>query len=188
MEKLVYGKGDNDEDYPKTKVLDGKIVWRCPFYSRWIDMLTRAYSPNHKKRFPTYKGTSVCTEWLKFSNFKKWMESKDWEDNELDKDILGVSKVYSPETCVFVSQMINSFIITSGKNSKTMIGTTLHKNGRFKARIKNPFIGKEEHLGYFKNELDAHTAWKRRKHELSFKVAETQSNPLITKALTTRYI
>ena len=151
-------------------------------------MLTRAYCPKLLKRFPAYKGTTVCEEWLIFTNFKRWMEGKEWDGKDLDKDILDDSKIYSPQTCNFVSRMINTFITPSGKVSNTMIGTYLHKSGKFQSNVGNPFSGKMEYLGLFERELDAHLAWKVRKHELSFKIAETQSNSLITKALTTRYL
>ena len=75
-------------------------------------MLQRCYSESHLVRQPTYKGCSVCEEWLTFSNFKSWMEQQDWEGKQLDKDLLVYkNKIYSPETCVFVSSVINSFFV-----------------------------------------------------------------------------
>ena len=124
--KLVCGVGINNADYVVTVYEtigyeNGKqkrrVVWRCPFYSRWNDMLARCYTTSYKQRFPTYEGCYVCKEWLIFSNFKAWMEKQDWEGKELDKDLLvSRNKVYSPETCVFVDKRVNLFLTESSAN------------------------------------------------------------------------
>ena len=76
---------------------------------------------------PTYKGCSVSEEWLRFSNFKRWMEKQDWDGKQLDKDILFEgNKVYSAETCVFVTSVVNSFTSDSGaKRGEWLIGVSL---------------------------------------------------------------
>lgn len=82
--KLVYGVGINDADYPTTQreKVNGewKITWRCLYYDRWVSMLTRCYSSKCHEKQPTYKGCSVCDEWLTFSNFRKWMEQQTGRD------------------------------------------------------------------------------------------------------------
>jgi hypothetical protein len=52
--KLVYGVGVNDANYNvnKYEIIDGKqkLIWACPFYIKWRDMLKRCYSEVlHKK-------------------------------------------------------------------------------------------------------------------------------------------
>lgn len=46
--KLVFGVGINDADYNvyKTGIVDGKqtVLWICPFYRKWKDMMMRCYS------------------------------------------------------------------------------------------------------------------------------------------------
>ena len=106
--KLVYGVGINDAEYVVVKReevgnVDGKrkrkTVWRCPFYKTWSSMLRRCYSTKYQERCPTYMGCSVSEEWHTFSVFRNWMESQDWQDTQLDKDLLVEgNKVYSPET------------------------------------------------------------------------------------------
>jgi len=115
MRSSVYGIGINDADYRvvKQECINGKSrqTWMCPFYRKWKDMLKRCYSKRFHESRPTYKGCTVCEEWLTFSNFKSWMEKQDWEGKHLDKDLLiEDNKVYSPETCIFISPEVNTFI------------------------------------------------------------------------------
>ena len=196
--KLVYGVGINDADYVVKKmetievngVLKQRLVWECPYYRAWKDMLTRCYSSKYQERNPTYKGCSVSEEWLRFSNFRRWLESQDWEGLQLDKDLLFAgNKVYSKETCVFVSGMVNSFTIDRGASrGEWGIGVNWDKKkGKFKSRCCNPFTKKQEHLGIFTCELEAHQAWLKRKLELAYLLAEEQTDERVGKALIERY-
>jgi len=194
--RLVCGVGVNDVDYKITEnaTVDGKQkqVWICPFYRTWKSMLVRCYDEKYQSKYPTYIGRSVCEEWLSFSNFKLWMEQQDWEGKQLDKDLLKEgNKVYSPEYCIFVDSKINNFVIDSGAaRGEYMIGVSWNKNvSKFASDCRNPFTGKGEHLGYFTNELDAHLAWEKRKHELACQLAESElvSDPRLAEALRTRY-
>ena len=177
---LVCGVGINDADYKikKSEMVNGKWkdVWNCPFYYRWLGMLKRCYYEKTQIKQPTYVGCVTCDEWHLFSNFKKWMEVQDWEGKDLDKDLLiEGNKLYSPDTCVFVASLVNRFIIDRGNyRGDLMLGVTLREDGAFRARCQNPFTKKREHLGYFSNELDAHLAWKKRKHELAVQLAESE--------------
>ena len=135
MRKLVWNIGINDADYSvekKTSWYENgkqkqKRVWVCPFYEKWRPMLQRCYSEKFQNKRPTYKGCSVCQEWLTFSNFKAWMEQQDWYGKELDKDILFPgNKIYSPDTCIFVDQGVNKFLIESNAaRGKYMVGVHL---------------------------------------------------------------
>ena len=196
--KLVYGVGINDADYVverrETIEVNGvrkrTLVWWCPYYRVWKDMLTRCYSAKNQERLPTYKGCSVSEEWLRFSNFRRWMEEQDWEGMHLDKDILFKgNKVYSAETCVFVSGALNSFTIDSGASrGEWLIGVSWHKaSSKFRSSCCNPFTKKQEHLGLFLNEQKAHQAWLKRKLELAHLLAEEQADGRVAKALIERY-
>lgn len=196
-DRLVCGVGVNDAGYNVYgyETVDGKCkcVWICPFYRTWKSMVERCYSEKYQSKRPTYKGCSVCGEWLTFSNFKSWMKQQDWEGKQLDKDILKEeNKVYCPEYCIFVDRSINSFVTDSGAaRGDYMIGVSWYKrHDKFISQCSNPFTGKEEYLGYFINELDAHLAWKKRKHELACMLAESElvSDPRLAEALRTRYI
>lgn len=85
--------------------IDGK---QTKIYSTWSSMITRCYNKNNQTRQPTYIGCSVCEEWHNFQNFAKWMNEMDYEGKQLDKDIkIKGNKVYSPNTCMFVSHSEN---------------------------------------------------------------------------------
>lgn len=194
---LVRGVGINDADYNVCEhiVVDGKCktITKCPFYRVWTSILERCYSDKFHQTNPTYRDCKVCDEWLIFSNFKRWMETQDWRGKHLDKDLLVEgNKVYSPDTCIFVNQIINSFV-TDRKNDRGqyMIGVNWHKRtGKFVSQCSNPFIGRQEHLGLFTNELDAHLAWKARKHELACILADSEycNDPRLAQVLRTKYL
>ncbi len=196
MNKLVFGVGVNDLGY-KTHVYEyvtknggkrsRKCVFICKYYSAWKHMLERCYSEKYLESYPSYIGTSVCSEWLYASEFKKWMEQQDWDGKCLDKDIIVPrSKLYSPDTCAFVLQATNNFVIAS--RGKYPIGVNLDTStSRYKARCGNPFTGEQEYLGLFSTTEEAHEAWRRRKHELAQLVAATESDPRVVEALKKRY-
>lgn len=197
--KLVYGVGINDADYVVAKYettgyVDGKqkqkLVWICPYYRAWKSMLQRCYSYKFQERWLTYKDCSVSEEWLTFSNFKRWMEGQDWEGMQLDKDILFEgNKVYSKETCVFVTHNVNSFTLDCGASKgEWLIGVYWDKGaGKFKSMCSNPFTKKREHIGYFTCEQEAHQAWLKRKLELAHELSAIQTDERVAKALTERY-
>lgn len=197
--KLVFGVGINDADYAVVKYetigyVNGKQkrkqVWTCPYYRVWTDMLRRCYSAKWQERNPTYVSCKVSDAWLAFSAFKNWMEKQQWEGNQLDKDLLFEgNKIYSAETCVFVTQMVNSFTIERGAaRGDWLLGVDLHKQTeKFRSRCNNPFTNKNEHLGLFANEQEAHQAWSKRKLELAHELAATQTDPRVAEALIKRY-
>ena len=195
MKKLVYGVGVNDLPY-RTQVWEWvtenggkrirKLVFLCKYYSSWKNMLQRCYSEKFLESNPSYSGTSVCSEWLYASAFKRWMEQQDLDGKSLDKDIISPgSKLYSPDTCAFVLPATNTFVIASdASRGEYPIGVCLLKRtGRYKAQCQNPFTEKTEHLGYFSTPEEAHEAWRKRKHELAQLVAATEADPRIVEAL-----
>lgn len=199
MRKLVYGVGVNDADYVvqrwgTTGYVDGKrkrkLVWVCPFYKTWQDMLARCLSKKFKVKYPTYKNVTCCDEWLTFSNFKSWMVQQDWVGKQLDKDIIVPdNKVYNPKTCAFVSGIANNFITArNASRGAWPLGVCWHKNDKkYHAGCCNPFTKKQEHLGSFITPEEAHEAWRKRKHALAQLVAELETDPRVAEALKKRY-
>lgn len=175
---LVCGVGINDAWYITRSDINGRTV-KCPFYKKWSSMLNRCYSEKCQNKQSTYKGCTVCDEWLTFSNFKSWMIKQEWKGNALDKDILiQGNKIYSPETCLFVSQSINNLMSydkeTNGAYPK---GVTHHKGaGKFAARFG--LNGEKKYLGLFETKDIAYQAYKEHKLNHIKAIAENQKEPL----------
>ena len=196
---LLFGIGVNDADYVKQKFealgyVDGKQkqkrVWICPYYQTWKHMLERCYSARYQELYPTYKGCTVSKEWLTFSNFKAWMEKQNFEGLQIDKDLLIVgNKVYSEDTCIFVSPMVNNFARDQGaRRGGWLIGVSWNKEkAKFQAECSNPLTKKSNFLGYFTCEQQAHQAWLKRKNELAHELAAIQTDSRVAEALLKRY-
>lgn len=190
MRELVCGFGVNDADYVVKPTVNGKQV-KCPFYTVWKSMLERCYSEEYLRKRPSYRGCFVCSDWLYFTKFKKWMQSQPWHGKQIDKDlIVDGNKEYSPYFCAFVSQPTNSFATDRKSNCGELpVGVDFHSgNRKFQARCSNPFSGKRENLGYFNCPKKAHEAWRSRKHELALQLADLQSDPRVSAALRVRYL
>lgn len=191
MDRLVYGVGINDANYVVSKydssgsgaTRQNKLIWRCPFYMKWVAMLKRCYGKLGD--YPSYKTCYVCNEWLIFSNFRAWMNEQDWEGRELDKDVLVKgNKVYSPDTCVFVESRINKFILCEHNSPSDLTMRSDRNNYRVKY-----YDGKSsKSLRSFDSQEEAYTAWLSYKHDLACKLAETQSDLRVANALRTRYL
>ena len=81
-------------------------------HDSWNSMMKRCYGRNKYGNKDKY----VCDEWLNFQNYAEWYYenyySIDKERMELDKDILVKgNNIYSPDTCIFVPQRINSLFV-----------------------------------------------------------------------------
>lgn len=184
--KLIFGLGVCDSGQHQA-MLSGRPT---RVYQIWYAMFRRCYGNRDIKARPTYIDCTVCDEWRSFQTFADWYYAnypKDGGNYQLDKDlkILG-NKVYSPETCLFVSRQVNMFTIDCGaKRGDLMIGVSIRKDsGMFVAQCGNPSIKrKNEYLGQFESELQAHLAWRKRKSELAYELAMTQENPEVADAL-----
>lgn len=192
--KLVYGIGISDADsqaYKFCEETNRKVaVGPCPFYTKWMNMLTRCYSPNYHRKQPTYIGSSVDERWHRLSNFKSWMQTQDWEGKQLDKDILFPgNKIYSPETCVFVELKVNVF--TTERNSKRgelPIGVSQSKGStKYIAECRSVVSKGKKYLGAFDTPEEAHAVWLAFKLEQAYILAAEQTDPRVAKALIDRY-
>ena len=162
--KAVHGVGVNDATYRTSPAIDGGRVW-CPAYITWKDMINRAFSEKYHAKHKTYTGVTVCHDWLKFSNFRKWWIDNHVEGWQVDKDVLTDNRVYSPDTCLLIPSWLNKFITNSSSiRGEFPIGVSFHKlTGMFVAQCGNPASGKREHIGLFKTPEEAHMEWVKRK-------------------------
>ena len=137
-------------------------------YALWQRMLKRCYSTTFKKRRPTYEGCEVSDKFKSYEYFYEWCNKQVGFGNEgfeLDKDLLiKGNKVYNENTCIFIPSEINTLLTKrEASRGEQPIGVYWSKtNKAFRAMVsKNK--GKQEHLGYFKTELEAFKAYKKAK-------------------------
>ena len=177
-ERRVYGIGYLGEGKYKSSK-NGKPT---KVYGVWNNMLERCYDKKYQQKHPTYKGCKVCDEWLNFQNFAKWFENNYYEiENErmhLDKDILVKhNKIYSPDTCIYVPQTVNSlFTKRDNDRGESIIGVSSYKNGKYRVQcsIINPETGKSKnkHLGYYETQEKAFEIYKYYKEKNIKEVAD----------------
>lgn len=193
--KLICGVGINDADYnvQEYEVINGKRknLWICPFYTKWCNIINRCYSDNYHKQYPTYRGCTVSEEWKTFSNFKAWMETQDWKDKCLDKDILFKgNKIYSSNTCVFVTNAVNLFFVDRSRyRGKFPLGVSI-KGQSYTATCSDPFKRSTGYVGIYPTPEEAHLAWKARKHQYAVELAECTCvmDERVRQVLLTRYL
>lgn len=186
--KLVYGIGINDADYVIAPKINGKQV-PCKVYGVWKGMLQRCYDSKSLEKCPTYLGCSVDKDWHNFMNFRSWVLTQDFEGKQLDKDLLYPgNKVYSKDTCVFISKALNTFMTErTASRGQLPLGVSIEGN-KFRAYCNNPFTKTQKRLGNFNTPEEAHLAWKKYKNELALEYAKLETDPRIIKALETRYL
>lgn len=144
-------------------------------YYTWSGMIKRCYGNGNK--YPTYKEVIVCEEWHNFQNFAKWYDENYYEvEGEtmcLDKDILiKGNKIYSPNTCVFAPQGINTlFTKRQNDRGKHPIGVTLGRSGKYEVwcNIK----GRQKYESSYDNVEDAFNKYKLTKEFEIKRVADT---------------
>ena len=164
-EKNVYKVGYLGEGDYKVKE-NGKIT---RYYETWHGMLRRCYDEKYHKKHPTYKDCVASEKFHNFQNFSEWDDENYYEiEGErmcLDKDILFKhNKIYSPETCLYVPQIINNlFVKSDSKRGNNPIGVSLRGNEyRTECQIFNPETrkSKKEYLGYYDTQEKAFEVYK----------------------------
>ena len=123
-------------------------------------MINRCHCPKFQARQPTYVGCSVDERWWSFMAFRAWyLEQAPKPGEQLDKDFLGDGKLYSPETCCFVSRQLNMLFCDAGAiRGKYPQGVSYHKSARkFQAQIW--CRSKKIHLGLYDTPKEAHAAY-----------------------------
>ena len=154
-----------------------KYIHGTKSYNTWKSFLERCYDDKYKSKHPTYNECTVCNEWLYYPNFKKWFDENyyeiDGERMELDKDILvQQNKIYSPKTCVFVPQRINTLFVKKNKNrGNCPIGVHYNKGiKKYIAQLEKD--GKCIKIGNFDSKNTAFQAYKMAKEKYIKEVAD----------------
>lgn len=110
--------------------VDAKPKYYNAALQLWSNMLKRCYSETDKKGY-FGKGISVDSRWLcfnnflidlpKLENFELWLkgQSSNSEKYNLDKDYkVKNNKVYSRETCIFITEFLNKSLGGSNRHKQ----------------------------------------------------------------------
>ncbi len=177
----------HDLRYKKITVKDlGREQKYVPFLNKnrmkaerlWNDMYTRCYNEKLHKRFPEYKGCTICDYWLEDKErFYRWVEENYYmignEQIDLDKDILCKgNKVYGPGTCVFVPHTINTLLLNcKRKRGKYPLGVSFEKaKNKYRAELNTD--GRIVKLGHFNTAEEAFMEYKKHKEALIIVTAD----------------
>ena len=159
--------------YGKYKPTLNKKTSKC--YTSWQSMLARCY--NEKSQVLTknksYVECNVTEKWHNFQNFAQWFEENyNFETMQgwcLDKDIIiKGNKIYSPETCCFVPNEINTLFTKIHKIDKLPTGVTDSKNNSYRVALPRSKKGKR----CYKTVEEAFQAYKEVKEEYIKEVAD----------------
>lgn len=141
----------------------------CPIYLIWVTM---------KDRCTNLKLSTMCPEWQSYDVWRDWAEVQVGYSSvcasgrlyELDKDLIGDRRHYSPETCCFLPRAINAFLsVRRIHGGRLPIGVTMMPDGRcspYRARINGKL------LGYFKTAEEARARYTLCKNQQAKDLAE----------------
>lgn len=153
----------------------------------WNNLVTRT-TGRHKDKCYDF-ATNGFTD---FQEFAEWCQEQygylHTEDNgrfwQLDKDILGNGRLYSPTTCCFVPSKLNGILVEQESHQGLLLGTKMSENSqRFIARCRD-VGGRKVHIGVYDTEEQAHHAWYEFKRNVIKEVLELYTiSPLAEQAL-----
>lgn len=175
--RKVYGVGINDAPYNTAK---------CLYYDKWRTMLRRCYAEEYQERHPNYNGCTVDPRWHYFMAFREWLVQEGFVRGlAIDKDLLVPgNKVYSPETCILVTQSLNNFT-TMNKSTRTInLPTGVRKasnSNKYQSMIK--VDNQAVCLGTYDTPEEASKVYLNKKSEVALIYSERETNPKIKQAL-----
>jgi hypothetical protein len=164
----LYGIGINDADSDSSLEILEK--WRR-MLARCV-AVERGYTCSQSDSvINSYVGVEVCEEWKTYSNFERWVITQDWEGKDLDKDLLGNGKLYSPDTCCFLPHILNSQICLQDKGLHGIhgVGFNSEKGKYYAVKYKRNKKIKKRH---FNTKEEAHHCWQIFKAEVIDELVE----------------
>ena len=156
-----------------------------PEYKLWVNMIRRCYERNPKFKEAAYLKVSVCDSWQNFQFFAEWCRQNEYFNvgYSLDKDLLSKgNKVYSPETCCFIPQSINTAI----SNRKGKSGVFYREDRRKYSSYINKF-GKRFYLGSYEDISCAEDCFRKQKESYIKQLADLWFGNIETRAYDALY-
>ena len=184
----VYGIGINDANYVVNPSVDG-VKFTCPIYRMWVAMFKRCYSGSSLSLRPSYVGCTVDERWHSFMAFREWVLAQpEWEGRQLDKDLLAENnKVYGPDTCIFITHRLNSFLATSHSNNSGLpIGVKKFRK-KFVAHSTNLDGSRWESFPVFTMD-EAYSLYLKHKRTVGLVLASEHVDSRIVHAVEKKYI
>lgn len=157
---------------------------RQHLYKRWRGMHKRCNASVNDKSYKYYSDVTVCEEWDDFENFYCWAIDQCFINKHLDKDIIGNSRIYGPDTCVFVNPITNFFF--QRREDEVMRGI-YYDGSAYVARCSNPMTGFTEYLGRYSNEEDARSAFRLRKYYHACLLADLEDDIRVKRSLVSKF-
>lgn len=128
----------------------------------------------------SYADCFVHESWNHFDDFRLWMLQQDFQGKSLDKDILFVdNKIYSADTCVFVSPGLNSQFKVF-KPGVYPLGVSLNC-GKYMSLVRGS--GEHVYLGRYATPYEAHRMWQVAKSEYFANYSLDNESPSIRSRL-----
>lgn len=153
-------------------------------YNVWCHMLERCYDPDYKE-YHLYggKGVEVCEEWHNFQNFARWYEKHEIVDFALDKDLVGNGFTYSPDHCILLPSVINSFITnSSGRKGGNLYTGVYVSCEKYKSQCCQ-LDGKVKYLGSYSTPEKAYLVYEKEKIRLAKELADKYRSVLDTRII-----
>lgn len=150
----------------------GGVTKLKPEYTQWYGMKDRVErgdgSYHNVKLSENLKSYDFWCEWTSsqkgFGNRECWGYL--WA---IDKDIIGDGSIYHEDVCVFVPQIINTFL-TPRKPSKLPRGVSMNATGRYMA--KSSEFKKEIRLGVYDTVDEALFVYQERRLDYLFRLMD----------------
>jgi len=152
------------------------------------NMITRATNENYRVKFPTYKDVTVSENFKDFQFFANWCNNQvgfGINGFVLEKDLLVPNnKVYSEDTCVFVPDVINSFLTFNKiRQNGLPVGVSWSSTEDCYKSYCAQLNGKNKTLGRFTNPKDAFAAYCKFKEAMAQKLVETYFGQIDARAI-----
>lgn len=165
---------------------NGELTYEGMYHHK---LMIRSTNAKYKIHRPTYKDVTVSENFKDFQFFAEWCNNQVGFGTAgfvLEKDLLVPNnRVYSEDTCVFVPDVINSFLtFNKTRQNGLPIGVSWSSTeGCYKSYCAQ-LNGKNKTLGRFDNPSAAFKAYCLFKEDLAKKLAATYSGKIDVRALT----
>jgi len=128
----------------------------------WLAMIYRCYSTTDRL-YRLYGDCEVCENWKYYDKFEEWYKKQVGYGlgYDIDKDLLGNGKYYSPETCCLLPHKLNSMIVSRESNDRELPTGVNKRGNRYYARACTGGDGRKSiSLGAFDTPEEASNAYK----------------------------